>query len=765
MARPHLLLVDADPRVVRVLEVNLKNDGFSVTTATDGAEAAAKLEIALPDVLVAETRLSRIDGFELVRRLRSMPGGDSVAVVLVAPEPGGPGPNGLSASAMDQLRAVELGIPDCLRKPVSVRELVTRVNLMLARRTQAMLSTSTTEQTHFSGHLQDIGVIDLLAAFESGRRSGVLQIEHAARSATVLFKHGKVVDAEQGQLRGEEALYRTLLWTTGVFDVEFVDVDVPDNVPIGTAALIMEGMRRIDEWGRLAEQLPSSTSVFTVDAEVLLGRLAEVPDDLNPVLRLFDGQRSLMGVIDESPFDDLSTLSVVSKLYFEGVLKVVELAPASVLLSARALSAGSASVGGNVIKFTPPSGHVPPIVLRPHAPAMSPDPVPRSLVYSEPPQALRLSQRPKVGASSSAGGLPSAHAFSSVSPADPRLVDDRPSGERGVVGERGIGAGGIGAHQASANLGTQAAEAEAFGASKANVMNVVAPTPAVVTKPVAVDLPPRVSEPSPRHVEREVEPVRAAAETRDVANDRRVVAEAEFEDLSADRHETAVRTAVTARTEISSRDTVASASEHVNPYPAVVAAAARPHGENDDHDKPHKELDHDFFSEGDDGQFGAEGDEELVRRSRPDVDIDPRVLAALQARRDQGRRWATWIFGVAFLLLIWGVISVVRREPEEETVAARGPAGTAPSLLAPVDPVGGSASVERSEVSAPSVAEPAPSFEEVVPPGGGARPLGSGMLGAKPASSMDMPPALGPVPPARGKKPPTARFPSTPENQ
>jgi hypothetical protein len=82
----------------------------------------------------------------------------------------------------------------------------------------------------------------------------------------------------------------------------------------------MEGMRRVDEWGRLLEQLPPLASIFEIDHGQLLERLNEIPDELNGILRLFDGRRNLMQVVDESPFEDLSTLSTVTKLYFEGLL-------------------------------------------------------------------------------------------------------------------------------------------------------------------------------------------------------------------------------------------------------------------------------------------------------------------------------------------------------------------------------------------------------------------------------------------------------------
>ncbi|HWP06606.1 MAG TPA: DUF4388 domain-containing protein, partial [Polyangiaceae bacterium] len=125
-----------------------------------------------------------------------------------------------------------------------------------------------------------------------------------------------------GRLRGEEAVYRALITNSGDFEVEFCAVQNEDIIPTSTQGLLMEGMRRVDEWGRQLEQLPPLETIFEVDHEQLVERLNEVPDELNAILRLFDGRRTLLDVIDESPFEDLSTLSTVSKLFFEGLLVV-----------------------------------------------------------------------------------------------------------------------------------------------------------------------------------------------------------------------------------------------------------------------------------------------------------------------------------------------------------------------------------------------------------------------------------------------------------
>jgi DNA-binding response OmpR family regulator len=321
VAKKQLLLVDADPRSVRVLEVSLKKAGYNVTTASDGADALAKIEFSTPDLILSDTRLPRLDGYELVRRLKDNGEFATIPVVFLTSQ----------KSIEDKIRGLELGVEDYLTKPIFVRELIARVNLLLARRTQERLATSvpTSARTRLSGSLEDMGVVDLLQTFEVSRKSGVARISHGRHEAHVYFRDGKVVDAEFGRLRGEEAVYRALIWNSGSFEVEFRPVQNEDIIPTSTQGLLMEGMRRVDEWGRLLEQLPSLTTIFEIDHEQLLERLNEIPDELNGILRLFDGRRTLIDVVDDSPFEDLSTLSTISKLYFEGLLTVSDASPAS----------------------------------------------------------------------------------------------------------------------------------------------------------------------------------------------------------------------------------------------------------------------------------------------------------------------------------------------------------------------------------------------------------------------------------------------------
>ena len=313
MAKQQLLLVDADSRSVRVLEVSLKKAGYSVTTAKDGLDALQKIELSTPDLILSDTRLPKMDGYALVRRLKEHPDWGLIPVVFLTSQ----------KSIEDKIRGLELGVEDYLTKPIFVRELIARVNLLLARRTREGIATRahpTTGRTRFSGSIADMNVVDLLQTFEVSRKSGIVHLTNGESAADIFFRDGKVVDAALGRLCGEEAVYRALIWNDGEFEVEFTKVENPDAIESSTQGLLMEGMRRVDEWGRLLEALPPLTTVFEVDSAELLERLNEIPDELNAILRLFDGKRNLMSVVDASPFEDLSTLSTISKLYFEGLL-------------------------------------------------------------------------------------------------------------------------------------------------------------------------------------------------------------------------------------------------------------------------------------------------------------------------------------------------------------------------------------------------------------------------------------------------------------
>ena len=359
MAKQHLLLVDGDPKSLRVMEVSLKKAGFSVTTAADGKDALQKIQISPPDLVLSDTRLSELDGFELCRRLKSDERLRNIPFVFLT-----------SQKAVEfKVRGLELGGEDYLTKPIYIKEIVTRARMILQKAEKERFERRET-RGGFSGSLSDLGVVDLVQTFEVGRKTGLIRLD-GERSGTIYFRDGRVIDAELGRLAGENAFYRMLNTFEGQFEVQFVPVDRPERIEVSTQGLLLEGMRRLDEWGRMLEQLPPLETVFEIDYRQLADRLSEIPDEVNGLLRLFDGRRSLARVVDDSDFEDLAALGIISKLYFEGLVREAGGTPPFGPRESRALGvwldgaplpavwSGPVAVQPNPAAHTPPPGAVP----------------------------------------------------------------------------------------------------------------------------------------------------------------------------------------------------------------------------------------------------------------------------------------------------------------------------------------------------------------------------------------------------------------------
>ncbi|TMQ09320.1 MAG: DUF4388 domain-containing protein [Deltaproteobacteria bacterium] len=311
VSKQSLLLVDGDTRSLRVLEVSLRKAGFMVTSALSVQDALDKLALHAPDLIISETTFPDGDGFELRRRVRATPEWSEIPFIFLTAE----------AAIENKIRGLELGVDDYLTKPIYIKEIVTRINILLQKRQRVRFEERRDGRTRFAGRVQDMPVVDVIQTIEISRKSGVIQfVGERGRQAAIYFRDGKVIDAEAGSLQGEDAVYRLLTWSEGEFEVVFRTVRRREVITMSSQALLMEGMRRLDEWSRLFEQLPPLTHRFEVDTIELAARLADVPDDNNRILRLFDGKRTLLEVIDGSDVGDLECLQAISRLYFEELL-------------------------------------------------------------------------------------------------------------------------------------------------------------------------------------------------------------------------------------------------------------------------------------------------------------------------------------------------------------------------------------------------------------------------------------------------------------
>jgi DNA-binding response OmpR family regulator len=80
--RPRVLLVDDDVRLVHIVGLYLQVQQFEVLTAESGEEAMRLLNAGLPDLVILDLMMPGLDGISLCRRIRSLPGGDVLPVIV-----------------------------------------------------------------------------------------------------------------------------------------------------------------------------------------------------------------------------------------------------------------------------------------------------------------------------------------------------------------------------------------------------------------------------------------------------------------------------------------------------------------------------------------------------------------------------------------------------------------------------------------------------------------------------------------------------------
>jgi two-component system response regulator MprA len=120
-SRPHILVVDDDRAVRESLRRSLEFNGYTVSLASDGAEALAGISGVNPDAVVMDVMMPRLDGIETTRALRSV-GNHVPILVLTARDAVG-----------DRVEGLDAGADDYLTKPFALDELLARLRALLRR--------------------------------------------------------------------------------------------------------------------------------------------------------------------------------------------------------------------------------------------------------------------------------------------------------------------------------------------------------------------------------------------------------------------------------------------------------------------------------------------------------------------------------------------------------------------------------------------------------------------------------------------------------
>jgi DNA-binding response OmpR family regulator len=288
--------------------------GFATRFAPHGAAALEAALSDVPDVVVAPTDLALIDGAKLAEILRANPRTQGIRFVFLGKPQDVPPDTGY----FDEL------VP----KSAEADEVGMRVEAILAQHARIHAMEREAEADHeVEGKLSQIPLTDLLQLFHMNRRSGSIELTRRETGrpeerGTLFLREGNLIQATVGSVDGEKALFRLLTWREGSFAFTPNRPRVAARILAPTRALLMEGMRQLDEWERVRGALPP------LDARVVLnvdtGKLPNVVHPLTQeVLLLLEIYDLVRDVVDNCSHPDYQVLrEAVAEL-----LEPIELAP------------------------------------------------------------------------------------------------------------------------------------------------------------------------------------------------------------------------------------------------------------------------------------------------------------------------------------------------------------------------------------------------------------------------------------------------------
>jgi DNA-binding response OmpR family regulator len=293
-----VLVIEPQASTRGLLQFGLVRAGFQVTSVRTAEEAERVLDQGpAPSLVVSETRLPGLDGATFCARLRRS-ALTEVPVLLLTQQPS----PGVTAQALSA------GADDLLAKPLFVGDLVSLARLECSRAPGSPTLVAST---------REVPVAAALRALLAGTRSGRLVL---GSSAELLFRAGQVVSAQVRALRGERAFRRMLQLGEGAYAVHLGPVRANGDLSVDLRALCGPWATELTAWRALTRVSVPLEAVLCPDLRTLLAQISQLPEEVEPVVRLFDGERTVRAVVLESSLPESVVVQVTNRLYASGAL-------------------------------------------------------------------------------------------------------------------------------------------------------------------------------------------------------------------------------------------------------------------------------------------------------------------------------------------------------------------------------------------------------------------------------------------------------------
>ena len=235
-----ILIVEDDEDLLVAMQTLLVDAGYGVTAAFDGEHGLQSALEMNPDLIITDVMMPRMDGWTLVKALRSRAQFTLIPVIFLT----------ALDSQDDALNGYTLGADDYVTKPCTIAELAARVESSFRRRAQLNDALDATKAS-LHGSLQDLGLPAILNLLALERKTGLLAVKSPRGiRAELSLRDGKLVGANMGDaggLRDLHVIFHVLTWRRGTFAFVPQPITLADTIQLDITHVLMEAARRQDE--------------------------------------------------------------------------------------------------------------------------------------------------------------------------------------------------------------------------------------------------------------------------------------------------------------------------------------------------------------------------------------------------------------------------------------------------------------------------------------------------------------------------------------
>jgi len=308
-----LVILDANPRSSAALSFGFQREGFRVYSTADSGDALGMAQTRAAQLLVVSSQNG--GALDLVDRLREEEATRELPIVVL----------GERTVREPALRA---GADEFVARPAFIRDVVTLSKLAVAMRQDG-------DGEGVVGLLEDYGLYFLTRALAVAGRSAVVELERQKRRGEVHVSKGDVVAARLGRMSGLGAFNQLLLWGEASMHLRFESPTGERKITQPVDEVLEQGADFAKKFETLAQRIGGAQAVYRQAPTRAAEARAKIPAEVLSLVKLYDGKRPIIDIVEDSPFKPVDTIKITFRLAELGAIERVENAHVDSPLTAR----------------------------------------------------------------------------------------------------------------------------------------------------------------------------------------------------------------------------------------------------------------------------------------------------------------------------------------------------------------------------------------------------------------------------------------------